>query len=672
MNLLITILLLLFCLLFSNIVSHYVPSVPTALTQIAIGIVLAVINKDISFAIETEWFLLLFVAPLLYNDGSRFPREELWEMRLPILGNAIVLVILTTIGGGYFIHWLIPGIPLTAAFALAAILSPTDPVAVNGIAKRIRIPQKVLSLVRGESLINDASGLVAFNYAITAVVTGYFLLHEAILDFSYKFLAGAIAGLILGFLVTWLRFALRRQGIVDVTFHSLLQILTPFAVYIITEDFLHASGVIGVVAAGIVHALVRERTETMIAEEQVLTENIWSIALFVLNGVVFLLLGLNIPSSMAEAVADPSLNNYLIIGYVAVIGTVILGIRFIWSYLFFYADYYHGSKANDAVKPDFRTNLMISLTGVRGAVTMAGVLSIPFFLANGDEFPQRSLILFLAAGVILFTLIVATLSLPVLSKKEAGVTEAGEETELSEAKRKILLEAIKWIRLEMNDENRFAAYELIDEYKNRLRHIRSEQRPHDEKISEIRLMALKKEREYIHAAMARQEISEAVFDSFEKSFDRREEALSANVNSGLMYLVGRMIRNWRHYRGSSGKTVRVLAAAKLHIGNDIQVKALQAAYEFLEKYAQENDRANMVYPVKMNYKQMIERLENPDRQSSEERKEQKEDLRMRVIDIERSEIGRMFETGEITREQAKELRRFVNNIESVVLYEYVE
>lgn len=669
MDILITILLLLFCLLFSNIVSHYGPSVPTALTQIATGIVLAVIIKNISFEIETEWFLLLFVAPLLYNDGSRFPREELWEMRLPILGNAIVLVIVTTIGGGYFIHWMIPGIPLTAAFALAAILSPTDPVAVNGIAKRIQIPQKVLSLVRGESLINDASGLVAFNYAITAVVTGYFLLPEAILDFSYKFLAGAIAGLILGFLVTWLRFALRRQGIADVTFHSLLQILTPFAVYIITEDFLHASGVIGVVAAGIVHALVRERTETMIAEEQILTENIWSIALFVLNGVVFLLLGLNIPSSMAEAVADPNIDNYLIIGYVAVIGAVILGIRFIWSYFFFYADYYYFSKAKDAVKPDFRTNLMISLTGVRGAVTMAGVLSIPYFLANGDEFPQRSLILFLAAGVILFTLIVATLFLPVLSKREAGVTEAGEETELSEAKRKILLEAIKRIRLEMNDENRFAAHELIDEYKTRLRHIRSEQRPHDPKMAAIRLMALKKEREYIHAAMAKHEMSEAVFDSLEKSLDRREEALSANVNSGLMYLLGRMIRNWRHYRGSSGKTTK---AFKLRISNDIQLKALQATYDFLEKYAREHDRANMVYPVMLDYKRMIERLEKPARPSSEERKQQKEDLRMKVMDIERSEIGRMFEAGEITREQTKELRRFVNNIESVVLYEYVE
>ena len=161
MDLLITVILLLICLVVSNIISHYIPMIPTALTQIALGILIALAYNEFSLELETEWFLLLFVAPLLYNDGA-------------ILGNAIILVVLTTLGGGYLIHAVIPDIPLAAAFALAAILSPTDPVAVNGIAKRIHIPEKVLNLVRGESLINDASGLVAFNYAVAAVVTGYF------------------------------------------------------------------------------------------------------------------------------------------------------------------------------------------------------------------------------------------------------------------------------------------------------------------------------------------------------------------------------------------------------------------------------------------------------------------------------------------------------------------
>ncbi|WP_338026231.1 cation:proton antiporter [Cohnella algarum] len=149
MGLLMSVILLLVCLVISNIISHYIPFIPTALTQIAFGFALALAFPNIRLEIETEWFLLLFVAPLLYNDGRHFPREQLWQMKAPIFGNAIILVLLTTIGGGYFIHWLIPEIPLAAAFALAAILSPTDPVAVNGIAKRIHLPEKVLNLVRG-------------------------------------------------------------------------------------------------------------------------------------------------------------------------------------------------------------------------------------------------------------------------------------------------------------------------------------------------------------------------------------------------------------------------------------------------------------------------------------------------------------------------------------------
>lgn len=121
-------------------------------------------------------------------------------MKMPILGNVIILVLITTLAGGYFIHWLISSIPLAAAFALVAILSPTNPVAVNGIAKRIQIPGKILNIVRGESLINDASGLVAFKYAVAAVVTGYFSIKKALLNFSYTFIVGAILGLVEGYL----------------------------------------------------------------------------------------------------------------------------------------------------------------------------------------------------------------------------------------------------------------------------------------------------------------------------------------------------------------------------------------------------------------------------------------------------------------------------------------
>ncbi|MBU3158181.1 Na+/H+ antiporter [Clostridium frigoris] len=677
MDLLLTVLLLLVCLLISNIISHYIPFIPTALTQIAFGIIIAFVFRDISFDIETDWFLLLFVAPLLYNDGRHFPREELWNMRASILGNALPLVLLTTIAGGYFIYWMVPSIPLAAAFALAAILSPTDPVAVNGIAKRIHIPEKVLKLVRGESLINDASGLVAFNYAIAAVVTGYFSLREAIFNFTYMFLAGAVLGLILGLLITLIRHTLRKKGINDVIFHSLLQILTPFIIYIITEELFHASGVIAVVVAGIVHSVVRERTETMMAQEQILTENIWSIVLFILNGIVFLLLGLNIPSSMLDTVADPNIGNWLAIGYVIAIGIVILAIRFVWAYLFSCYEY-RFKKINSTTKPKFKTVLIIALTGVRGTVTMAGVLSIPFFLASGEAFPEHSLILFLAAGVILFTLILATAILPLLSKVDLAKGDTINYLNLNEAKSKLLLAAIKKIKLEINEENQSVAYELMDEYKIRFKQIQYKQNSierntsyYQKKITEVRLMALKAERKYIHELMENNGMTEEVFETFERSLDCRAEALSISLSSGALYLIGKIISEWKHFSGHYRKNEET-KLARLRIGKDIQLKALGAALKHLEKYAREHEKSDIVFVVISDYKTMINRLKRPTSIFNEKNEEQKEELRIKVMDIQRSEINRMYESGEILGETTTELRKYINYIESVILNKYVE
>lgn len=674
MDLLLTIFLLLICLLISNVVSHYTPFIPTALIQVALGVLLVLVYDDITFDIETEWFLLLFIAPLLFNDGSRFPREELWRMKGPILGNAIILVLLTTVVGGYFIHWLIEEIPLAAAFALAAILSPTDPVAVNGIAQRIRIPQKVLSLVRGESLINDASGLVAFNYAVVAVVTGYFSLTEAVLDFSYKFVVGGVLGLILGLLVISIRVILRKQGINDVTFHTLLQIMTPFLIFIVTEDILHASGVIAVVVAGIVHSLVREQTETLIAEEQVVTENIWTIILFVLNGIVFLLLGLNIPTSMSGVLENPEISLWLLMLYVVAVGVMILGLRFVWAYLFSVYEYHFG-KMKEAAKPSLKLTLYVSLTGVRGTVTMVGVLSLPYLLETGEAFPNRALILFLAAGTILFTLIVATIVLPLLSKGQMATGETAEKMDLDEAQRRILLTSIQKIKTEITEENEAAAYELIEEYELHFQQIQTEQdievqaqNKYRGKIRELRLKALKLERRYIQQQYRKKEMSQDVYDAFEKSLDRREEVIADNARSTVLYLQGKLVRAWRRFRGQNSLEEET-RLVEFQEGLQIQLEALQVALAGLEKQATVYKPKEIIESIISDYRKMTSRLKKPEALYDEKYELQKEELRVVVMDMGRSEIYKMYVAGEITREQAKELRRYIHNVESVTMYE---
>lgn len=677
MDLLITILLLLVCLLLSNVIGHYIPFIPTALIQIALGILLAIFANEMTLQLESEWFLLLFVAPLLYNDGRNFPREDLWRMRAPILGNAIILVLLTTLGGGYFIHWLIPDIPLAAAFALAAILSPTDPVAVNGIAKRIQIPEKILNLVRGESLINDASGLVAFKFAVAAVVTGYFSIKEAFFEFTYTFLAGAILGLILGVVITQLRFTLRKKGIHDVVFHSLLQLLTPFIIYLIAEDVFHASGVIAVVVGGIVHALVKDHTETLIAEEQLITENTWSIVLFILNGVVFLLLGLNIPLSMTETLENPSMNNWKIIGYSIAIGFVILGIRFIWSYAFSYYEYKKDA-IQEIEKPSLKTSLLTSLTGVRGAVTMAGVLSLPLLVDNGDLFPERSLILFLASSVILFTLLIATIFLPLLIDEEEVLEIREGKLTFNEAKKRLLIASIRKINSVMTEENQTVAFELIDEYKLMFNQVDVElnaeklaSKERKQQIKSLRLLGLKAEKEYIERTQKEQNLDPDIYSACQAAFKEREKNISNPNRPKVIAILYRILLHWRtsrkRYSLNKDKRIEYFRQKK-----ELRMRALGAGIDALEQHAKSEENPDLANSIIYEYRKIMDRMKQSVTQNSERRDEIKEELRALLIETERLEIQKMYEAGEIERAEEKELRRFVNYIESISLYEVIE
>ena len=673
MSVLNIILLLLLGLLISNVVGHFIPFIPIALTQIVIGAIIDLAIGYYNFEIGAEWFLLLFVAPLLYNDGRYFSREELWGMKSQIFGNAFVLVILTTVLCGYVIHWLIPVIPMAACLALAAILSPTDPVAVNGIAKRIKVPEKVMALVRGESLINDASGLIAFKYAIAAAVTGYFSIREAIWDFSYHFVIGAVAGLLLGLIITFIRFLLRKKGISDPVFHSLLQILTPFGVFIITEDILHASGVIAVVTAGIIHSIIREHTETQMAEEQMITENTWAILLFVLNGFVFLLLGMNIPSAMLYTISSTDIGNWQAFGYVVVIGLAILAIRFGWSYLIG-AHRYYIKRRKDTEKPEIKTLLITTLAGVRGAVTMAGVLTIPAFLGNGEIFPARSLIIFITAGVVLFLLILATVFLPLLCKNEAMKEGSHNQVDLYRAKNKLLLSAINIIKAETNAENELAASRLISEYTNSYQLNLSGQEPYENynrSLVEARLLALNLQRKYIKGLLSSGEIDVAVFDLMTRFLDYREETLDCNYHWGTKVFLKRAIRDFSRLRAKQLRRDDT-TIDNLQLVRDVHIKAVEAAVLGLEEYVKTQEQPEAIYAVILDYEKMLQRFKFANDRNYGKFEEQMEALRLKVLDAERLELRRMYEAGEISAEQEKELRRFTNYIESIVLYEHYE
>lgn len=414
------VLTLLFVASATGIAARFVPSLPTPLVQIAFGALLAWPAQGIHVTLEPELFLLLFIAPLLFSDARRFPQRELLALRKQIVALALGLVLFTVLIVGFLINWLIPQISLPIAFALAAVLSPTDAVAVSAISGKLPVPPRLLHMLEGESLMNDASGLVAFNFAVAAALTGVFSIKAVALSFVFI----AFGGFILGALIAWL-FSILRTQLIDrhggensVTQIVLLQLLLPFAVYFLAEHF-GMSGILAAVSAGLVVNATDLKRQDQI-QTRLKTRSMWETIEFVLNSLVFLLLGFQLPHILGGAFADPIKHGeYMVLVKLCLIGLIItlalLAMRFIWvSSAVFIANIVNRFRKKGKSRRPYSLRLVLTATlaGIRGTITLAAALSFPQTLANGSPFPARDLLIFIATCVILLTLLSGSIGIP--------------------------------------------------------------------------------------------------------------------------------------------------------------------------------------------------------------------------------------------------------------------
>lgn len=404
----------------SNVLVRFIP-LPLPLLQIAVGALLASAPKlGVHVSLDPELFLLLFIPPLLFSDGWHISRKAFFEEKGKILMLAMGLVFFTVLGAGYFIHWLIPVIPLTLAFALAAVLSPTDAVALGAITGRMQVPNRLMNILRGESLLNDASGLVAFKFALGAAITGVFVLRDAMVSFVFIAVVGLLVGVVLSVFVSWVRYRLIRwKGDIGST-HILLSLLLPFGSYIIAEH-LGASGILAAVAAGIMMNYTTFNRDSSLTT-RIQSTAVWGMIEVTFNGAIFILLGVQLPDILREAaldVAEAQANSvWTIIWYVLAITVALFVLRFVWVWvslkLIHLCNVILRRPHQNGVT--FRLILVTTMAGVRGALTLAAVLSIPLVLPNGEKFPVRDLLIFLATGAILLSLLVGSVGLPLLLK----------------------------------------------------------------------------------------------------------------------------------------------------------------------------------------------------------------------------------------------------------------
>src|SRR5699024_5006086 len=324
------------------------------------------------------------------------------------------------VGAGYLIHWLIQVMPLGVAFAVAAIVSPTDPVAVSSITTRVPMPGRLMHILEGESLLNDASGLVCFQFAVVAAMTGTFSLGSAALTFLWVALAGLGCGLLLTLAVVFVQRKLTRMFGEEGGSSILVTLLIPFGAYLLGEQ-LHASGIVAAGAAGITMSYVELTGRTM-ASTRLERSTVWNTIQFTLNGIMFVLLGEQLPGILrgaAQSVRESGHAQVWWLGVYAVAITLGLALlRFAWVWLslrmhLLHARHRHGETFTP---PSWRLVCATSLSGVRGAITLAGILTLPLLMPDGSAFPARNLAIFLAASVILLSLIGASIGLPLLLK----------------------------------------------------------------------------------------------------------------------------------------------------------------------------------------------------------------------------------------------------------------
>ena len=507
------VLIVLTCVAASSVIDKFV-DVSIPVIQVVIGLLVALILPSVQEVhLESELFMLVFIAPLLFNETRETNIRALLLNLNSILSLAIALVIVSVLSVGYALHLMVPSIPLAAAFALASALGPTDAATVTALKSNIHLTHRQQTLLSGESLINDASGVVAFQFSVAAAVTGAFSLVDAAGSFAVLFVGGIAMGIVTGFAFSAVNAMLGRLGYEDTVANVLYEVLTPFLVYLLAETF-HVSGVLAVVAAGLVIALPRrQNNKALFARQKLVSDSTWKVISFLINGTLFVFLGMELPLAVLPG-TNGGLNILQILGIVVAITLFMHAVRFAWLYALETRKLHKGgrlctgkddvddendsagdglsagSNPVDGEKPDeqlksacaikpisitsaelVKNVLVTTIAGAKGAVTLSIILTLPMMTQSGAAFPQRDLLITIAAGVILATLLLADNLLPVLSKSPEADSDLPERLHKGEIA--VLEATLGELRSMLQSENAKAKYLpalrlTITRYTNRL------------------------------------------------------------------------------------------------------------------------------------------------------------------------------------------------------------
>ena len=381
------------------------------------GLTLGLIPAVPDVELPPDLVLLVFLPPILYSAAFFSSPRDLRANLRPIGFLSIGLVLVTIVTVAVVAH-VATGLPWAAGFVLGTVLAPTDPVAATAIAARLGMPRRVVTILEGESLINDGTALVLYRVAVAAVVTGTFSLLDAGLEFALYGIGGAVIGLV----VAWAISRVRRwteDSLVEIT----ISLFTPYAAYVPAEE-IGASGVLAAVAAGLY--LGWYSPEMTAPQNRLQASTVWEVLPFLLNSLLFILIGLQLPNILGRLSGEYSASEVLL--YATLLSLVVLGTRLLWTFPMAYLPQFLSRSLRERDPyPPWQQVAVVAYTGMRGAVSLAAALAIPLTVEGGASFPGRDLILFLTFCVILVTLVPQSLSLPLVIRRLDLEGEEGDE-----------------------------------------------------------------------------------------------------------------------------------------------------------------------------------------------------------------------------------------------------
>ncbi|PMR66503.1 cation:proton antiporter [Streptococcus intermedius] len=546
MNLLLYIIIFLSVLIVSNAMNKLFPSLPTPLVQILLGIGLRFLLPIGRFHLETEIFLALIIGPLLFREAEESDVTSILKHWKIVVYLIFPVIFLSTLSLGFLAHVLWAVLPLAACIAVGAALGPTDLVAFASLSERFTFPKRVENILKGEGLLNDASGLVAFQFALMAWMTGTFSIKQASFSLLISIIGGFIVGSFTAFLNRQLQKLLHTVRASDIAGELLLELSLPLLTFFLAEE-IHVSGIIAVVVAGIFKASRFKRITLLEAQVNIVTDTIWQTVTFMLNGSVFVILGIELETIAEPILKNPVYDNFWLLLTILLLTIVLFTIRFVMISGFYFL---RSLRLKKRMSNYWRDMALLTFSGVKGTVSIATILLIPTALEK--KYP---LLLFLVAGVTLLSFLTGLVVLPRLSENK-------EESSDYLMQIAILNDVVQELEKELKHTKvKAPLYAAIDNYHGRIEHLILEQegKSVQKDLTDLQLLMLSIESDGLEQAYEERNISNRAYSIYQRYLWSMEQRINRNLASRLNYFLivsFRIVRFLLHEVFTLGSTFR--------------------------------------------------------------------------------------------------------------------